>query len=86
MTYTDSYRQNDHATSLEAFASTTGTAFRKMTVSAFDKIHRKWTNRRALSEFAGLNDHMLREIGVHRSEIVAITEEGVSLGRARYYQ
>jgi len=86
MTYTDSYSQNVHPASLETYATATGAAFCKFTVATFDKIHRKWTNRRARSEFAGLNDHLLREIGIHRSEIIAVTEEGVGLGGARYYQ
>jgi len=53
--------------------------------SSFHTVRKQLTFRRSVAEFAGINDQILREIGVHRSEITAIAEDGAHLGRARYY-
>ncbi|MCR9212920.1 MAG: DUF1127 domain-containing protein [Proteobacteria bacterium] len=69
-----------------AMMRATGTEFRTVAVSVLSRMHRKWTNRRAQTEFASLNDHTLREIGIHRSEMTVVTEEGIGPTGARFYR
>ncbi len=64
----------------------TAAEIRKSSVSALKRIHRKWGDRKARPALASLSDHALREIGIHRSEIAAIQEEGIRLNGGRYYE
>lgn len=56
------------------------------TLSACKSARQKWEYHKSVAEFSGMNDHMLRGIGIHRSEITAIAEHGADLSKARYYR
>lgn len=54
--------------------------------AVYKTVHQKWDYHKSVAEFSGMNDHMLRGIGIHRSEISAIAEHGADLSKARYYR
>lgn len=78
--------QTGQGATAQAFVQGTAAELGKTGAMALKIIHRKWTNRRARREFASLNDHMLREIGIHRSELTVVTEETFGVGAARFYK
>jgi uncharacterized protein YjiS (DUF1127 family) len=54
--------------------------------TVYKTVRQKWDYHKSVAEFSGMNDHMLRGIGIHRSEISAIAEHGADLSKARYYR
>ncbi|USG61515.1 DUF1127 domain-containing protein [Sneathiella marina] len=54
--------------------------------STCKSVQQRWSYHKSVAEFSGMNDHMLRGIGVHRSEISAIVDHGADLSKARYYR
>lgn len=55
--------------------------YREALVRAFHHVSEEWIVKRAIAELQGLDDHMLQDIGLTRSEIESYVRHGQ---RSRY--
>ena len=55
--------------------------YREALVRAFRHVSEEWIVKRAIAELQGLDDHMLQDIGLTRSEIESYVRHGQ---RSRY--
>jgi uncharacterized protein YjiS (DUF1127 family) len=86
MTYASINQHQTHETSFGKHAIAVLDRLSKDAATAIRSARQKWEHHKSVAEFSGMNDHALRGIGIHRSEVTSITNQGVDLSRARFYR
>ena len=86
MTYAFLDHTESRNTSIGKMSITVLARITEETLVVYKSARQKWEHHKSVAEFSGMNDHMLRGIGVHRSEISAIADLGADFSKARYYR
>jgi uncharacterized protein YjiS (DUF1127 family) len=86
MIYTSISQPQTHGATFGKTAIATLDRLSKDAATTIRSARRKWEDHKSIAEFSRMDDHTLRGIGIHRSEITSITDHGIDLSRARYYR